>query len=485
MRGCIEQSTVFRARWELSELGVSDMRARQIIVGAALAALAISTAAAEQIALVGGRLIDGYGHRPIADSVILIDGDTIVKVGSVDTLTPPDGYRVISTEGMDVLPGLWENHAHLQLTGHADYPHWQQTYKDRFGSEIMPASAAQLLLAGVTSARDLGAPLAESQSLLSRIKSGEIPGPRLYMSGPFLQAAVEPWESNYRWAVTSAEDGRRRVRRLHGAGMTIVKLIDQDDMPKPVARAIVEEAHRLGMKVVAHSHKPNEIRVGLEIGVDNFEHTGLTAAPEYPEDIMRLLKERTALGRTAGGPLFWTPTVEGLWKWDRLVDNPETLDTDCWKRGLKPDTIADIAQSIARPGELSYSRLNSIRKPTLKRKIDQLREAGVVILVGTDSGIPTKFHCQSTWNEMDVLSRVMGMPAMEVIRAATYWPAVMMGVEKDFGAVAAGKKADIIAVRGDVLEYINALQRVDFVMKGGVVYKEDGRAVEALFPNAP
>lgn len=459
------------------------LRAAAILVASFGSFVAASSAAAEKIALVGGRLIDGFGHRPIADSVILIDGDVIERVSQVGSLAPPAGYRVISTEGMDVLPGLWENHAHLQLTGHSDYPHWQAAYKDRFGSEIMPASAAQLLLAGVTSARDLGAPLEESAALLRQINSGALPGPRLYMSGPFLQASVEPWESGYRWAVNSPDNGRARVRQLKAAGMTIVKLIDQDDMPEATARAIVDEAHRRGMKVVAHAHKPNEIRIGLKIGVDNFEHTGLTAAPEYPEDIIRLLTERTALGRTAGGPLFWTPTVEGLWKWDRLVDNPEALDTECWKRGLKDDTIADIKQSLARPGELSYSRLNSIRKPTLKRKIEQLREAGVVILIGTDSGIPTKFHCQSTWNEMDVLHRVMGMPAMEVIRAATYWPAVMMGVEKDFGAIAAGKKADIIAVRGDVLEHINLLQRVDFVMKGGVVYKENGDAVEALFSN--
>lgn len=450
---------------------------RMIATGLA-AILFAMPAAAERIALVGGRLIDGYGHRPLADSVILIDGERIERVGTVETLTPPEGYRVISTEGMDVLPGLWESHAHLQLVGHADYPHWQASYKDRFESEIMPAAAVQLLLAGVTSARDLGAPLAESISIKKRIESGEIPGPRLFVSGPFLQAKVDAWEASYRWPVRSAAEGRARVKQLADAGMDIVKLIDQDDMPKEAARAIVDEAHRRGMKVVAHSHKPNEIRVGLEIGVDNFEHTGLTAAPEYPDDIMRLLKERTALGRTAGGPLFWTPTVEGLYKWDRLVDNTESLDTDCWKRGLKPDTIADIERSLARPGELSYSRLNSIRKPTLERKVRQLREAGVVILVGTDSGIPTKFHCQSTWNEMDILHRVMGMPAMEVIRAATYWPAVMMGVEAEVGAIAAGKKADIIAVEGDVLEYLNLLQHVDFVMKGGVVYKENGAAVE-------
>lgn len=445
---------------------------------AVLVQLAPPAQAEERTALVGGRLIDGFGHAPIANSVILIDGDSIAAVGTVDTLPVPDGYAVVSTEGMDVLPGLWESHAHLMLTGHADYPHWQANYLDRLADEIMPATAVHLLLAGVTSARDLGAPLAPSRSVKERIDRGDIPGPRLFMSGPFLQADVEDWQTAYRWPVRSAADARRKVAQLDDAGMVIVKLIDQDKLPLEVARAIVDEAHQRGMKVVGHAHRPDEIRVGLKIGIDNFEHTGLTTAPEYPPDVMLALKERTATGRVAGGPLYWTPTVEGLWNFDRTVRNPEKLDDDCWERGLKADTIADIRASIAKPGQLGYTRLTPLRKPTLKRKIAQLREAGVVFLVGTDSGIPMKFHCQSTWNEMDVLVRVMGMPAMDVIRAAVYWPAVMMGVEDELGTVSAGKKADIIAVRGDVLEYINLLQHVDLVMKGGVIYKRDGRPVE-------
>jgi imidazolonepropionase-like amidohydrolase len=342
----------------------------------------------------------------------------------------------------------------------------------------MPASAVQLLLAGVTSARDLGAPLDPSQSVKKRIENGEIPGPRLFMSGPFLQADIEDWQTAYRWPVRSVQDAKQKVAALDEAGMAIVKLIDQDKLPRDVAQAIVDEAHARGMKVVAHSHRPGEIRVGLEIGVDNFEHTGLTTAPEYPADVIAALRERTATGRIAGGPLYWTPTVEGLWNFDRTVANPEKLDDECWKRGLEEDTIADISGSIANPGQLGYTRLTPLRKPTLKRKIAQLREAGVVFLVGTDSGIPMKFHCQSTWNELDVLVRVMGLPVMDVIRSAVYWPAVMMGVEDELGTVSAGKKADIIAVRGDVLEYINLLQDVDFVMKGGVIYKEGGLPVE-------
>jgi len=447
-----------------------------------LTALTFASAAAQnKMALVGGRLIDGFGHAPIANSVILIEDDRIKEVGVVGKLPVPSDYNVISTEGMDVLPGLWESHAHLFINGHADYPHWQATYPDRFADEIMPASAAQLLLAGVTSARDLGAPLDASASVKRRVNAGEIPGPNLYMSGPFLQADVDDWERGYRWAVRNASEARARVRQLHNAGMDIVKLVDQDKMPLSAAQAIVNEAHKLGMKVVAHSHRPDEIRVGLVIGVDNFEHTGLTTAPEYPADIMEALKERTATGRIAGGPLFWTPTVEGLWNFDRTVANPEKLDSDCWRRGLKEDTIADIAASIANPGQLGYTRLTPLRKPTLKRKIAQLREAGVVFLVGTDSGIPMKFHCQSTWNEMDMLVRIMGMDPMSVIRAAVYWPAVMMGLEADFGTISAGKKADVIAVKGDVLEYINLLQNVDLVVKNGVIYKQNGRAVEELF----
>ncbi|MEL7022947.1 MAG: amidohydrolase family protein [Pseudomonadota bacterium] len=458
------------------------IRAILILTVGLLLSVPVPALAENSVALVGGRLIDGFGHAPIADSVILVDGDRITKVGTIETLAVPDHYEVISLEGMDVLPGLWEAHAHLMLTGHADYPRWQRVYTDRFADEIMPASALQLLLAGITSTRDLGAPLEASVSLLNAVESGELPGPRLFMSGPFLQAEVAEWQKGYRWAVRSIGDAKRRVAQLDEAGMVIVKLIDQDKMPRSVAEAIVEEAHARGMKVVAHSHRPDEIRVGLEIGVDNFEHTGLTTAPEYPPDVMLMLKERTARGRVAGGPLFWTPTVEGLWNFDRTVANPEKLDDPCWKVGLQDDTIADIQSSIAQPGQLGYTRLTPLRKPTLKRKIAQLREAGVVFMVGTDSGIPMKFHCQSTWNEMDVLVRVMGLPVMDVIRSAVYWPAVMMDVEQDLGTVSAGKFADIIAVRGDVLEYISLLQRVDFVMKGGVVYKHDGRATAAALP---
>ncbi len=440
--------------------------------------LTVSSFGQEKKALVGGTLVNGMGAPPIQDSVILISGDMIEKVGTVDSLPVPEGYEIISTDAMTVMPGLWDMHVHLMITGHADYSYWHPAYEDRFASEIMPASAVQLLLAGITSARDLGAPLEDTIKVRDRINSGEIPGPRMFWSGPFIQKEPYPGTELYRWGIDGVEDARAKVKKLADAGMDVIKMIDQDLMTLEEAQAVVDEAHKHGMNVVAHAHRPPEIRRGLEIGVDNFEHTGLATAPAYPDDVMVMLKERAAASMIVDDPMYWTPTVEGLWNYTSTRDNPEKLDSNCWHRGLEQSTIDDIAASIAKPDELAYMLLTPKRQLTLKKKFAQLRESGVVLMVGTDSGIPTKFHCQSTWNELDVWVRVMGVPAMDAIQAATYWPAKFMGVEEQWGTVVAGRYADIIAVKGDAIKYINLLQNVDLVMKGGVVYKKDGLPIE-------
>src|ERR1041384_1976734 len=138
--------------------------------------LSVASTSLGLTALVGGRLIDGFGGPPPANSVILIDGERISAIGQVGTLAIPKNAEVISTEGMDLLPGLWDCHVHTMILGHSDYGHWDKTYEKRFGSEIMPAAAHQLLMAGITSARDLGGPLADSLSVRDRINKSEIPG---------------------------------------------------------------------------------------------------------------------------------------------------------------------------------------------------------------------------------------------------------------------------------------------------------------------
>ena len=424
---------------------------------------------AQTKALIGGTLINGYGNPPIKNSVVLIEGETIVKVGTVETTPIPKNAEIISTEGMSVLPGLWDMHVHLMITGHSDYTYWDKTYLPLFEKVIMPASAHQLLLAGVTSARDLGGPLEASLAVRDAINQGSLPGPTMYMSGPFIQKEPYPGTEAFRWGVTDEKDARAKVRKLAKAGVDCIKLIDQDQMTFEEIQAVVDEAHKHNLKVVAHAHRPEEIRLGLKAGVDNFEHTGLSSAPAFPEDVMESIKERTA--QMNRGPLYWTPTIEVLFNHDYVIENPESLDNESWHLDLPDEIIQDIKKSIAKPGELPYFQLTSIRKPTLKTKFNQLKEAGVVMMIGTDSGVPMKFHSQSTWNELDIWVRELGISPLEAIKSATYWPSKFMGVEDQVGTVSEGKQADIIAVKGDVLRYISLLQKVDFVMKKGTVYK--------------
>ena len=428
-----------------------------------------TTASGKPMALVGGTLIDGFGGPPIRNSVILVRGDRIAAVGQVGTLTVPTDFEVMSTEGMSVLPGLWDMHVHTMINGHSDYTHWDKTYPARQEKEIMPASARQLLMAGVTSARDLGGPLEPSIHVRDAINRGDIPGATLYVSGPFLQHEPYPGTDYFRWGVSGMGDARTKVQKLAAAGVDVIKLIDQDQMTPDEVQTIIGEAHAHNLPVIAHAHRPEEIRLALKYGADDLQHTGLATAPEYPADIIAAIRERTA--KMALGPFWWTPTVEGLFNYEYMRDNPEMLDDPSWQLGLPKDIIDDIRQSIQHPGEMSYFQLTPARRPTLKRKFTQLREAGVTMLIGTDSGIPMQFHSQSTWNELDIWVREMGVPPMEAIRAATYWPSVMMKKDKDVGTVTPGKFADIIAVRGDVLRYIDLLQRVDLIVKHGKRYK--------------
>jgi len=269
--------------------------------------------------------------------------------------------------------------------------------------------------------------------------------------------------------VKGAADGRAKVKQLAEAGVDIIKLIDQDEMTMEEVKAVVDEAHAHKLPVVAHAHRPEEIRRGLAAGVDDFEHTGLSTAPGYPEDILKAIGERTA--KMNIGPLFWCPTIEGFLNYQKLIENPEQLDDPAWKLDVPNDIVDDIKKSIQHPGQLGYYQITPLRAATVKKKFHQLQETGVVMLIGTDSGIPMKFHSSSTWHEMDAWVHELGVDPMATIRAATYWPAVMMKVEKDYGSISTGKFADIIAVKGDVLRYIDLLQRVDLVLKHGRRYK--------------
>src|SRR5688572_31281442 len=165
----------------------------------------------------------------------------------------------------------------------------------------MPIAARQLLSAGVTSARDLGAPLEDIIAVKKKIERNEIPGPRLFVSGPFIQhAPYEEYEKPFRWGVSGAEDARAKVQRIIAAGVDVIKLIDQDQMTEAEIAAVVQTAHAAGKPVVAHAHRMEELPRGLKSGLDNVEHTGPGPPPGYPEANLPGPRWRQMA-------LYWTP----------------------------------------------------------------------------------------------------------------------------------------------------------------------------------
>src|SRR6185503_8204192 len=157
---------------------------------------------------------------------------------------------------------------------------------------------------------------------------------------PFIQHEPYPGTEYFRWGVKGVQDAREKVDKLADAGVDVIKLIDQDLMQIGEVQTVVYEAHKRGLPVVAHSHRPEEIRAGLQAGVDCFEHTGLATAPEYPPDVIAMIRERTA--KMSLGPLFWTPTVQGLLNYEYVRDNPEQLDDPSWQVGLPKSIVDDI-----------------------------------------------------------------------------------------------------------------------------------------------
>lgn len=435
-----------------------------VAVTIAAATLTTATAAAQQptLALVGGRVLDGYGGPVLENGTVLVSGERIIAVGPSSDIDVPAGTRIVSTEGMTVMPGLCDMHVHLQLLGHGDYERWDELYGDA-NEEVMAIAAGQLLRAGVTCARDLGGPLDELVATKRGIAEGRIPGPRLFISGPFLQrAAYEPWQEDYRWGVNGADDATRKTRRLIDAGVDVIKLIDQDQLTSEEVAAIVETAHAAGLPVVAHAHRMEEIRVGLEHGVDNFEHTGLGTAPGYPPDVIQALSELNSA-------MWWTPTISPLYIMQYTGEIfPERLDDPSWRVGMSEEMSDEIRASLQDIPHLPYYALFPSRIPLLPVKFGQLRETGVRMLIGTDSGIPSMFHTDSTWREM-VKWVELGVPAMEVIQSATLWPARFLGQDADFGTVEVGKLADLIVVPGDPLTDMGVLRQPVVVVKGGEV----------------
>lgn len=442
----------------------------RLLLALLVAATAAWPAAAERpLVLAGGTVIDGYGNPPLPNGVIIVEGERISVVGTVGSVTIPEDADVISTEGMTVMPGLWDLQVYLSRLGHGDEQRWAEAYLPIAGRVVMPLAAAQLLQAGVTSARVLGLSEREAVGIRDRIRDKRIPGPTLFVSGPQLGKTASPDAERRQWVVEGANDARAKVAGLAAAGVDYLLLAQLDLWTEDELAAAVSEARVRGLQVFAWGEQADSIERGLQARVDGFLGLDLGAVAGFPPDLMRDLMAR--VGDTRQPPLSWSPAISGVLNYEDLRRNPEPLDDPAAVAGLPPLVAADILASLRRLDRITWYDMPAARAPTLCTKLRQLELAGVQLVLGSDSGAPAHLHSRAAWQEIDYWVRSCGLDPLRAIRAATHDAAAAMRVEHESGTLTPGKYADIIAIRGDVLRNPALLQRVDIVIRRGQRYR--------------
>lgn len=444
-------------------------------LAAATAVLAVMVAAPQarqqaapgrpaKLALVGGMLLDGYEAGAIHHAAILIDGERIVKVGRAAEMTIPSDYTVVDTSGRTMLPGMIELHAHLILLGHGNYGEWFPWIAKQGPSmltTVMETAAKQLLMAGVTSAVDLGAPLKESLDVRDRIARGAIPGPRMSMSGPWITRQGGGMTDQFGGiAVTSTPQAAAEVETLAAAGVDVIKAhsgLTRDDY-----KAIADTAHKHNIRVHAHVYAEEDVRNALETGIDVLSHAGSagTAPPYSPQLITDIVN--------AGRPVVIT-AAHRAWVYPDTVEFPERLQ-DPLLRQMPPSIYAEIQRSLGNWRALGYFQRTDREMVFRERGVKQFTESGTVLGMGTDSGTPMNFHTEALWREAKTHVD-MGYPAIKVISSLTRIGATILGRQRDLGTIEAGKLADIIVVNGNPLYDITALAHVETVVKGGKIMK--------------
>jgi imidazolonepropionase-like amidohydrolase len=413
------------------------------------------------LVLSGGTVIDGYGNAPIPDGIVVIEGDRILAVGGPGQVAIPDGAEIVSTEGMTVLPGLWDMQVDLMRLGHADARRWNETYGPLAERVVMPIAARQLLQAGVTSARDVAAPLEAATRVRGRVRENIIDGPTLFVSGPVLRKLAAADSAAWQWEVAGGPDVRAKVQRLAGAGVDYVLIADLEMWTAEELESVVSEARIRGLPVHAMAEKPADVVRGAAAQLDGFLGTIPGPGP-YPAEMMQAITGR--LTQAGARPMAWTPAISAPLNLESLRVNDEPLDDPRATEQLPELVAADVKGSLA---GLSSALAQEPAAPALCEKLRQLDDAKVLLLLGSGAGGAGHLHSRATWQEIDFWVRDCGLPAVRAIRAATHDAATAMGVGHESGAISPGKIADVIAVRGDVLRNTGLLQSVDVVIKRG------------------
>ncbi len=439
---------------------------RLMVVAMLMSALgqvdARSRASESKVALVGGMLFDGYEVPPVHQAAIVIEGDRILAAGPRAEVEVPADARLVDTRGMTMLPGLIDLHVHLTILGHGDYDVWDAKYLPRM-EEVMEIGARQLLRAGVTSAVDLGADAAQSRRVRERIESGEIPGPRMWMSGPWImrtERKIPSHSAYYQTRIDTPEEAAAVVRQLCGEGMDVIKAYTGLSLDH--YRAIVRAARGCGAPVHAHVYHPEDVGNALEAGVDVLQHAGSAGEPPYPAELVRRIAVK-------GTPVVVT-AAHRIWILPATLQFPERLEAPQVRSGLPPDIYRDILESLDDFHTLAYFATTDRQSFYAPAAMRQWIDSGVVLGMGSDSGTPMNFHSEALWWELRAFVD-SGLSPARVLSAATRVNARILGRGSDLGTIEAGKLADILVVRGNPLADIGNLKNVEIVVK-------DGRIVE-------
>jgi imidazolonepropionase-like amidohydrolase len=421
------------------------MRRIMIVAGLIAAVLAppvgaatVVVTAAHMIDVIGGKTVD----RP---QVTIVDG-RIIAVGHIGDAVPPDAQK-IDLGARTILPGLIDMHVHLTadptLSGYQGLE-----YTDNFWTVVGVANAKKTVEAGFTTVRNVGSGNYDDVALKQGIDHGYVPGPRIVPATYAIGATGGHCDSTeFPPSVTipspqigdTPDQDRALVRKLRKYGAEMIKVcmtggvlsktdsVGAQQLSFPEIKAIVDEAHMLGMKVAVHAHGTDGINDALRAGVDTIEHASLADTLSF-----KLAKEH------------------GAW-FDMDIYDDDYILAEGAKNGV-------FAESLAKEKMIGRKQRETFRAA---------HAAGVKMLFGTDGGVyPNGFNARQFATMVE-----WGMTPMESIQAATKSAAEALGRTGDVGAIEVGRYGDIIAVDGDPLADVKILQNVTFVMKGGEVMK--------------
>ncbi|QJE72799.1 amidohydrolase family protein [Aerophototrophica crusticola] len=420
------------------------MRAALLATALTLGAL---PAGAQTVMVTADRMLDVQAGRYLEKPALLVRDGRIVEVGTQGQLAAPADTEIVNLAGLTILPGLIDMHVHL--TGRHDMHGFRRLEQSPVDEAINGVvHAERTLKAGFTTARNVGAGGYADVALKKAIDQGRVPGPRLWVSGPSIGATGGHCDNNllpprFQAKGDGVADGpwgvTQKVRENHKYGATLVKVcatggvmskgtaVGAQQLSDEELRAIVEEAKRLGLRTAAHAHGVNGVKAAIRAGFDTIEHASF-----IDDEGLRLAKER------------------GTWL-SMDIYNTEYILGEGEKAGILPES-------------LEKERLTGrIQRENFGRAV----KAGVNIVFGSDAGIYPHGENAKQFSRMVKF----GMTPLQAIQAATVNAAKALGAEEEVGALAVGRYADILAVKGDPLADISVLERAEAVVKGGVRVK--------------